>query len=172
VTKLLRRTSSISFIWPTTFGKMHHSPPYNILYSFPRELHPNVIFPLDSQVKVPKLGFLLSQNFGHSYLSQIKVVLRVWGKYLIFLENIFLMMYNTFQSEFIRPFLSRDLWSRVKLPIWVPPILLIITYEIRSKRTMRQHFKYLCFKTFLMVSWGRNWMLLCLSNQGSEHLQL
>jgi hypothetical protein len=34
------------------------------------------------------------------------------------------------------------------------------------------HFKYLCFKTFLIVSWGFNLMLIFLSNQGSEHSQL
>jgi len=38
-------------------------------------LHPNVIFPRDSQVEIPKLGLLLSQNFGHSYISQIKFIL-------------------------------------------------------------------------------------------------
>jgi len=40
-------------------------------------LHPNVTFPQDSQVGVPKLGLLLSQNFGRSYLFQIKFVLKV-----------------------------------------------------------------------------------------------
>jgi len=40
-------------------------------------LHPNVIFPQDSQMGVPKLGLLLSQNFGHSYLSQIKSILKI-----------------------------------------------------------------------------------------------
>jgi hypothetical protein len=60
---LIRTTSSISFTWPTTFGRRHHSPPYNISCVFPWGLHPNVIFPKDSQMGVPKLGLLLSQNF-------------------------------------------------------------------------------------------------------------
>jgi hypothetical protein len=91
---LVGTTSSISFTQPITFGRRHHSPPYSILCASPHGLHPNVTFPWDSQVGVPKLGLLLSQNFGHSYLSQIKFVLKVRGKYLIALENIFPMVYN------------------------------------------------------------------------------
>jgi hypothetical protein len=41
-------------------------PPYNILCAFPQGLHSNVTFPQDFQMGVPKLGFLMSQNFGHS----------------------------------------------------------------------------------------------------------
>jgi hypothetical protein len=42
-----------------------------------RGLHPNVIFPLDSQMGVPKLGLLMSQNFRRSYISQIKIFLKL-----------------------------------------------------------------------------------------------
>jgi hypothetical protein len=66
---LISTTSSSSFTWPTTFGKRHHSLPYNILCDFLQRLHSNEIFSLDSQVGVPKLGLLLFQNFGHSYFS-------------------------------------------------------------------------------------------------------
>ncbi len=31
--------------------------------------------------------------------------------------------------------------------------------QIKSKWTMWRHFKHLCFKTFLMVSWGPIWCL-------------
>jgi len=44
-------------------GRRHHSPPYSIFYAFPWGLHPNVTFPWDSHVGVPKLGFLLSQPY-------------------------------------------------------------------------------------------------------------
>ncbi len=37
---------------------------------------------------------------------------------------------------------------------------------------MRRHFKHLRFKTFLMVSWGPNVVLIFLSNQGFKHSQL
>ncbi len=89
-------TSSIGFTRLTTFGRKHHSPPYNILYASPWGLHPNVTFPQNSQVGVPKLGLLLSQNFGHSNLSQIKYILKVQGQYFKTFENIFLTVYNIF----------------------------------------------------------------------------
>jgi len=72
VVDLVGTISSTSFTWPGTFGGKHRSPPYNILCASPWGSHPNVIFFRDSQVGVPKLGVLLSQNFGRSYLSQIK----------------------------------------------------------------------------------------------------
>jgi hypothetical protein len=51
-----------------TFGARHHSPPYSILCAFLWGLHPNVTFPRDSKWGVPKLGLLLSQNFGCLYI--------------------------------------------------------------------------------------------------------
>jgi len=79
VTNLIRTTSSTSFTQLATFGRRHHSLPYNIFCAFPWGLHPNVTFPRGSQVRVPKLKLLLSQNFGRSYLSQIKSILKVQG---------------------------------------------------------------------------------------------
>jgi hypothetical protein len=52
-------------------------------------------------MRVPKLGLFMSQNFGHSYISQIKSTLKVQGQYLIALENIFLTLYNMLQSNLI-----------------------------------------------------------------------
>jgi len=63
---LIGTTSNTSFTWPTTFGRRHHSRPYNILYDSTWGLHPNDIF---SEVGVPKFRFLLSQNFGCLYIS-------------------------------------------------------------------------------------------------------
>jgi hypothetical protein len=100
VANLIGTTLSRNFTWPATFGRRHHSPPYNIFCASPQGLHPNVIFPQDSQVGIPKLGLLLSQNFGRSYLSQFKSILRVRGHYLIALENIFPTMYSTFIPNF------------------------------------------------------------------------
>ncbi len=77
-------TSSISFTRLTTFRRKNHSPPYNILCASPQGIHPNVTFPQDSQVGIPKLRLLLSQNFGCSYLSQIK---------FFFVENMKIISY-------------------------------------------------------------------------------
>jgi hypothetical protein len=55
VTDLVGTTSSTSFTRPATFGRRHHSPPYSIFCASLWGLHPNVTFPHDSQVGVPKL---------------------------------------------------------------------------------------------------------------------
>ncbi len=86
-------------------GKFEHSSNLNnlniILCVSLQGLHPNVTFPRESQARVPKLGLLLSPNFGCSYLYQIKLVLRKRGKYLIAFKNIFPIMYSTPQLNFI-----------------------------------------------------------------------
>jgi len=125
---LVGTTSRTSFTRPTTFGKRHHSPPYSILCTFLFIPHPNVTFSQDSQVKVPKLGLLMSQTFGCLYLSQIKFISKIQEQYLVALENIFPMVYTKFQSDLIWTLLSRDLWSGVKLGIWLLPLLFIITH--------------------------------------------
>jgi hypothetical protein len=102
---------------------------------------------------VPKLGLLLSQNFGLPYFFQIKYFLRIESQNFMALENIFPMMYNTFQLDLIWFLLSRGLWSEVKFPMW-------------------RHFKYLWFKTFLMVLWVSNLVFVFFFNQGSEHSQI
>jgi len=71
----------------------------------------------DSQVGVPKLGLLLFQDFGCSYMFQINFILRVQGQYFIAFENTFLMVYNTFQQTSFDPLLLKDLQSKVKFPI-------------------------------------------------------
>jgi hypothetical protein len=63
VLNLVGTTLSTSFTQPTTFGKKQNSPPYSIFCASPQGSHPNATFPRDSQVGVPKLGFLLFQNF-------------------------------------------------------------------------------------------------------------
>jgi hypothetical protein len=50
---------------------------------------------------VPKLGLMLSQNVGRSYLSQIKFILTLQGQYLIVLKIIFPMVYSMLQSDLI-----------------------------------------------------------------------
>jgi hypothetical protein len=114
---LIRSTLSTSFTRPTTFGKRHHSPPYSTFYVFLWGLHPNVTFPWDSQVGVPKLGLLLFQNFGCSYFFQIKYFLKMWRQHFIAFKKIFPTMYTTLQLDFIWSLLSRNLWPGVKLGI-------------------------------------------------------
>jgi hypothetical protein len=94
VMDLVGTTSSTSFTRSATFGRRHHSPPYNIFYALLWRLHPNVTFPWVFRMGVPKLELLLFLNFGRSYISQIKFVLKVQGQYLISFENIFPMVYN------------------------------------------------------------------------------
>jgi hypothetical protein len=62
---------------------------------------------------IPKIWTLISFS-NQIYFESAK-------KCFIALENIFPMMYNMPQSNFIWPFLLKDLWSRVKCPIWLLP---------------------------------------------------
>ncbi len=48
-------SDSLDSPWPG-LGGSHHLPPYSILYSSPRDLHPNGSFSRDSQSGVPKLS--------------------------------------------------------------------------------------------------------------------
>jgi len=118
VANLIGTTSSIIFTRLATFGKMHHSLPYNILCDFPCKLHPNDISSQYSHVGVPKLGLLLSWNFGHSYIPQIKFIWSMWRHYIITFKCIF---HFTFQSEIIWHLLWGNLWLGVKFPIWLLP---------------------------------------------------
>jgi len=52
-------------------------------------------------MKVLKLGLLLFQHFGCSYLFQIKYVLRMQRQYLIAFKNIFPIMYSMPQLDLI-----------------------------------------------------------------------
>ncbi len=61
--RLNRDNFKIKLTQPTTFGRKHHSPPYNICYDSSRGLHSNGTFSCNS-----KLGVLLFQNSRHSYL--------------------------------------------------------------------------------------------------------
>jgi hypothetical protein len=54
-------------------------------------------------VGIPKLGLLLSQNFGRLYFFQIKFVVKMQGQHLIALENIFSMVYNTLITPHLTP---------------------------------------------------------------------
>ncbi len=118
---LIGTTSSTNFTQPATFERKHHSPPYSTLYVYLWGQLPNVNFPQDSQVGVPKLGLLISHNFGCWYHFQIKSILIMWGQYLITFKKIFPNLYNMPQSDLIWPFLSRDLWLQTKFSIWLPP---------------------------------------------------
>jgi hypothetical protein len=101
VTNLIRTTSSSSFTQPSTFGKGHHSLPYSILSNFLHGLHPNGTSFRDSQLGVPKLEFLLSQNFLCLYLLQIKHVWNMQGQYLIGFNKAFSTTYGQPQLELI-----------------------------------------------------------------------
>jgi hypothetical protein len=93
-TNLVGTTSTTSFTQPVTLKKKRYSPPYNIFYAYPQGLHPNVIFPRDFQVQVPKLGLLLSQNFYHLYISH-NFFRAYKGSILYPLKKSFPTLYNT-----------------------------------------------------------------------------
>jgi hypothetical protein len=59
------------------------------------------LFPQDSQMGVPKLGLLLSQNFGRSYLSQIKSIFGNGRAIFYSPQKKFPVVYNTTQLKFI-----------------------------------------------------------------------
>jgi hypothetical protein len=97
------------FTRPVTFGKRHHSPPYNILCASLQGLHPNVILngspkTLDVHIFLKSSLFWKCKAISYSF------------------ENIFPMVYSMLQLDFIWPLLSKDLWLGIKFPIWFPPL--------------------------------------------------
>ncbi len=126
-TDLVRTTSSTSFTRPATLKKRKFSSLYYILclsMGITSKCHFSPWLPSGSPktgtLVVPKLWMLISFS-NQVYFDRVK-------QYLIALENIFPMVYRTLQLDLILPLISRDLWSRVKFPIWLPPLLLFITY--------------------------------------------
>jgi len=98
-------TSSTNFTQPTTFGRRHHSFPYNILCAFLWRLHPNVTFPRTLKWESQNWDFSCPKTLDtHIFL---KSNLKVQGQYFIALENIFPTLYNMFQSDLIWPLLSK-----------------------------------------------------------------
>jgi hypothetical protein len=65
VVNLVGTPSNTSFTWPATFGRRHHSLPYNILCDSTWELHPNDICP-----ETPKWE---SQNWNLYYLKTLNI---------------------------------------------------------------------------------------------------
>jgi len=73
------------------------------------------------------------------------------------------------------------MWHDSRLPSWLttlqafalvasPRLGLRQLMHLKSKWTMRGHFRHLHFDTFPMVSWGANFMFVCLFNQCFEYL--
>jgi len=84
-------------------GGSHHLPPYSILYSSSRELHPNGTFSRDSQGGVPKLSWncpgLESQDFGSSYLPIAESDQNeVWTEVVVLFKS-FLTPCRTLESD-------------------------------------------------------------------------
>ncbi len=107
-TNLVMTTSSTSFTRLITFGKRQHSFPYNMFYVSPQGLHPNVIFPYNSQIMTfigPKFIYFSNQFF-----------LRIRRQYFISLKKIIPTMYNMPQLDFIWPLFFKDWW--LKILIW------------------------------------------------------
>jgi hypothetical protein len=126
------------------------------------------IFPRTLKWESQNWYFCCFKTFNVYIFFQIKFVLKKWGQYFIATKKSFSMVYNILQSNLIWPLLSKDLWSEVKFSIWFPHLLLIIIMQINSKWTMQGHFKHLCLKTFLMLSWGLIWCLFALPTKVSN----
>jgi len=85
VVDLVGTTSNTSFTQPTTFGRRHHSLPYNILCDSPRELYPNDIFFLGT----PKWE---SQNWDSCCPKALHV--HIFIKSSLFFEHTRALFYN------------------------------------------------------------------------------
>jgi hypothetical protein len=64
VMDLVGTTSNSSFIWPATFGRKHHSPPYSMLCDSPQGLQTIITFFL----KTPKIRILTNPKFWCLYI--------------------------------------------------------------------------------------------------------
>ncbi len=80
------------------------------------------------------------------------------------LENIFPMVYSMLQLDFIWPLLLKDLWLGIKFPIWFPPFFYHNSCKLNLNEQCKGIFKHLHIKTFLIVFWGPNLVLVFLSN--------
>jgi hypothetical protein len=120
-------------------GGSHHLPFYSILYAWSQGQHPNVILFWDSQVGVsefPKLG--LSQLW-RPIILHADLRLR-WGLKQSCnppreLSN---NMCHTTCNE-IRTILDFS-WSRIKLTIWLPALLLAITRVLSTQMGLTSPF--------------------------------
>jgi hypothetical protein len=120
----------------------------------------------DSQMGVPKLGLLLSQNFGCLYLSQIKS----------FFENVRKIFYS-FQKIFPIGAHLAPIFKGFMVESQISNLTLAPSFDHNScKLGLNEQFKVTlsiyASRNLLMVSWGPNLVLVCLSNQGSKHSQL
>jgi hypothetical protein len=91
-----RKKDSFDSPWPGLGGN-HHLPPYSILCSSPRELHPNGTFSRDSQGGVPKLSRVELPGLWASITSCSDLWLG-WGlkKSCSSLQNLFNIMPHSF----------------------------------------------------------------------------
>ncbi len=111
----------------------HYLPPYSIFSIWPWGQHPNIILSWDSQVRVPKFIKLgLPQLWGPIILCS-NLRLR-WG----FKQSC--SPHRTFFNGMVHTTCtqgsesnSRLLVIRVKLPIWLPTLLLAITYVFSTQ---------------------------------------
>jgi hypothetical protein len=117
-------------------------------------------------VGVPKLGLLLSQIFWRLYLPQIELFWSMQGWYLIALKKIFPMMYFTPQSKIIWPLLLGDLWSGIKISIW-----LNLSFDHNSciSGLNEGTLNIYRFENFPMVSWAPNLVFACIFNQDFKY---
>ncbi len=58
---LVKTISSISFAWPITFERIHHSPPYSLLYDYLQSYTQMTLFP--ETPKCLKVGILIVPKF-------------------------------------------------------------------------------------------------------------
>jgi len=120
----------------------------------------------DSQMGVPKLVLLLSQNFGCSYLYQIKY----------FFENVRKIFYS-FQKIFPIGIHLAPIFKGFMVGSQISNLILGLSFDHNScKSGLNEQFKVTlsiyASRNLLMVSWGPNLVLVYLSNQRFKHSQL
>ncbi len=121
---LIGTTSRTNFTRPATFGRRHHSPPYNMYCDFPWGLHPNDIFSWDSQMGVPKLGHYCPKIpnahifFKWNYLEHVRALTYSPQKY--FSNNVLHTPIEDHLTLILRVFVVGSQMS-FGVPAWVQP---------------------------------------------------
>ncbi len=107
---------------------------------------------------------MLSQNFGRSYLYQIKLILRLREQYLIALQRCITAPIGPHLTPTFKGIMVRSQIGNL--------ILILSLIIIDANQVISGNFKHLPFKAFLMVPQKPSLMFFFPSNQGFEHSQL
>ncbi len=108
-------------------GGSHHLPPYSILCSSPRRLHPNGYFSQDSRAGVPKSRQIGLPQLWSPITLRAKLGSRCGLKQSCSFVESFPTPCRTSESNIGKRLILDFLWSGVKLAVRLPAFLLAIT---------------------------------------------